>query len=194
MIGFLYEGLDIDLLFAQLDKGTVPRDLDILDDKILACMDDSSALTLNGPRTTDLIMQLVPNQKNFLTVLRCVRIWAKRRGIYGNKIGFLGGVNWSILVAFVCKLQPNAAPGKILRKFFWWMKHWKWPMPLKINNIHDAGLKKKVWDPKKDPRDGKDLMPIITPSYPAFNSSFNVTKSTRDMMKELVMHLKFACY
>jgi len=63
------------------------------------------------------------------------------------------------------------------------MKSWKWPTPINIVNAYDAGLKKKLWDPKKHPNDGKDLMPILTPAYPAFNSSFNVTKSTLGMMK-----------
>lgn len=34
---------------------------------------------------------------NFLIVLRCIRRWAKKRGLYGNKLGYLGGVNCNIL-------------------------------------------------------------------------------------------------
>ena len=36
----------------------------------------------------------------------------------------------------------------------------------------------KVWNPKMYFKDGNDLMPIITPSYPAMNSTYNVTRST----------------
>ena len=49
---------------------------------------------------------------------RVVRMWAKKRGIYGNKWGYLGGVNCNILVAFVCQLYPKASPSKLLASFF----------------------------------------------------------------------------
>jgi len=185
MIGFVYEGVDIDLLFARIPVTQVPRNLDICDDNILQGVDEGTMLSLNGPRTTDLIVGLVPNHTTFLKVLRCVRIWAKRRALYSNKIGFLGGVNWAILVGFVCKLYPNASAGKVLCRFFWWMSSWKWPLPIELTPKIDnpPGMDKKIWDPIKYPWDGRDLMPIITPAYPAYNSSFNVNRSTLAYMK-----------
>ena len=93
---------------------------------------------------------------------------------------FLGGVNWALLVAFVCKLCPNCETATILHKFFWWMKEWSWPRPLRINNIVDAGMGLKIWDPIKNK---SDVMPILTPAYPAFNSSFSVSLATLAIMK-----------
>ncbi len=63
MIGFKYDGIDIDLLFARLPRASVPQDLTLADDEILRNVDEGSTASLNGPRTTDLIMMLVPNHE-----------------------------------------------------------------------------------------------------------------------------------
>jgi len=60
-------------------------------------------LSINGKRNTDKIINMVkPNFENFKKVLKLVKHWAKRRAIYGNIFGFLGGVSWTILVARIC--------------------------------------------------------------------------------------------
>ena len=42
MIGFIYDGVDIDLLFAQLPKTSIPRNLDIGNDEILRGVDEGT--------------------------------------------------------------------------------------------------------------------------------------------------------
>lgn len=39
-----------------------------------------------------------------------------------------------------------------------------------------------IWDPRIRTTDRYHLMPIITPAFPEQNSTFNVTKSTRQVI------------
>ena len=61
---------------------------------------------------------------------------------------------------------------------------WKWPAPVLLQELKtDALMNLPVWDPRNNPRDQSHLMPIITPAYPAMNSSYNVSESTLAVMK-----------
>lgn len=78
--------------------------------------------------------QLTPNRESFISVLRIVRRWAKRRGLYSNKMGYLGGVNWCILVCFINQLYPTAAPSTLLLRFFMVLANWKWPLAIQVQS------------------------------------------------------------
>lgn len=158
----VYYGIDIDVSFAPIGLSTVGRDFEILDDAILRGLDAAAVRSLNGPRVTELVRHLVPEYalispfipshrvcslplssslsacacvisfESFKCCLRAIRVWAKRRGIYSNKLGFLGGVNLNILVAYVCQAYPHAAPAVLLLKFFETFAAWKWPTPVTL--------------------------------------------------------------
>lgn len=198
IISFDFRAVSIDLLFARMAENSVPKDIDILDDKILTGLDDATEKSLNGPRVTNMIFKLVGEKTfpNFLIVLRCIRKWAKRRGLYGNKLGYLGGINCNILVAFICQLYPNSGPSSLLFRFFKQYKDWNWPEPIMLNNIQQhpidaatntiinvsANEQREVWSPDLNPH--LHLMPIITPAYPAMNSSFSVSRHTFQVMHQ----------
>ena len=182
IIELMFEGVNIDLLFATIPHNSVPPQLNILDDSILQGVDEASMITLNGPRVTHLLHLAVPNPETFKVVLRALRHWAKVRGLYSNKMGFLGGVNFGILAAFMCQLFPNMAPAGTLHRFFQLFQTWKWPSPVYLTKPYTLPLGYPVWDPEHDMRARRDVMPIITPAYPASNSSYNVSKSTLAVM------------
>ncbi|XP_044328303.1 nuclear poly(A) polymerase 2-like [Triticum aestivum] len=179
VIKMRFRGVQVDLLYAS-----VCLDLDLRGRSVLCGLDMATVRSLNGVRVADEILRLVPDAGAFRTKLRCVKHWAKARGIYSYAMGFVGGVGWAILVARVCQLYPNAAPSMLVPRFFRIFSQWKWPNPVMLREIEhddDGGempLGLPVWDPRRNPRDGSHLMPVITPAYPCMNSCYNVSRAT----------------
>ncbi|KAK9943949.1 hypothetical protein M0R45_009538 [Rubus argutus] len=112
---FKFSGVSIDLVYARLSLHVIPQDLDV-----------------SSQHNSILAHFLV---SNFRTTLRCIRLWAKRRGVYSNAAGFLGGINWALLVARICQLYPNALPNVLVSRFFKVYTMWRWPNPVMLCHI-----------------------------------------------------------
>ncbi|KAF7690477.1 hypothetical protein HF521_012281 [Silurus meridionalis] len=184
VIKLCFDSIEIDILFARLALQTIPENLDLRDDNLLRNLDIRCIRSLNGCRVTDEILHLVPNIENFRLTLRAIKLWAKRRNIYSNILGFLGGVSWAMLVARTCQLYPNAVASTLVYKFFLVFSNWEWPNPVLLKQPVECNLNLPVWDPRVTPSDRYHLMPIITPAYPQQNSTYNVSVSTRNVMVE----------
>ncbi|KAG9066553.1 polynucleotide adenylyltransferase [Linnemannia hyalina] len=124
VITMSFSDIPIDLTFARLGLSTIPDTLDLSDDALLRNLDDRCIRSVNGSRVTDEILRLVPNIPTFRLTLRCVKLWAQRRAVYSNMMGFLGGVAWAMLVARVCQLYPNACAATIISRFFSILHQW----------------------------------------------------------------------
>uniref|UniRef100_A0A1I8AZS3 Poly(A) polymerase n=1 Tax=Meloidogyne hapla TaxID=6305 RepID=A0A1I8AZS3_MELHA len=158
LIKLHYSGIELDILFARLALKEVTDEQQLSDDNLLRNLDEKSIRSLND------------------------------HGIYSNVLGFLGGVSWAILVARTCQLYPNASPAVLLEKFFLVFSQWEWPHPVILKDA-DATPRADmpyfadmIWDPRTRMSDRFHLMPIITPAFPEQNSTFNVTRSTRQVM------------
>lgn len=182
LISLSYQSIKLDLLFAQLPLLSVGADLDIHSDHILAGVSSASVKSLNAPRVSTMILALVPNRQVFRRVSRAVRAWARRRGIYSSKLGYLSGINWALLTAFVCQLFPGQSASYVFVHFFYVLSEWEWPKPIMLNIPYDAKLGLECWSFQV--RDRTHVMPIITPAYPQMNSSAQVTASTLSVIKE----------
>ena len=183
-----YRGIDVDLTLARIvcyDK--IPDEENfLLNPNITHDMDVRCLRSLNGYRSTREVLQLVPDVENFKLTLRVVKLWAKKNGLYGNMIGFLGGASWSILVAKVCQMAGNEGNTMIsitnlIFKFFCTFANWEWPKPVLIKREDNQPY--GAWNPALNPLDGQDLMPIITSSVPQMNSAHNMCESNRQLIK-----------
>jgi hypothetical protein len=128
VIKFQMGGIPIDLLFVRLvnddclmdvedeDKQQlIEHDLFQVQDEMLQGLDEPSSRSLNGVRVAQYLLSILSSSNNYCTqteqkhsfriVLRTVKEWAKVHGLYSNVLGFLGGINWAILVAWVCKVR-----------------------------------------------------------------------------------------
>jgi poly(A) polymerase len=138
-------------------------------------------------RVTDEILSLVPEPKTFRTALRAIKLWATRRAIYANIVGYPGGVAWAMLVARVCQFYPAAVGATLVDRFFFIMHSWKWPTPVMLKDIEQpkpeqASQGFKVWNPAIYKQDKLNLMPIITPAFPSMCATFNITESTKKII------------
>ncbi|GAA5838297.1 hypothetical protein JCM5353_006843 [Sporobolomyces roseus] len=175
-------GIDIDLLFSRLALPSIPDELELKDDNLLRNLDERCVRSLGGSRVTDEMLRLVPEVAVFREALRTIKLWAQRRAIYGNVMGFCGGVAWAMLVARICQLYPRGCVGSIISRFFIIMHQWQWPAPVLLKPIEEGPLQVRVWNPKLYPSDRSHRMPIITPAYPSMCSTHNVTISTQSIM------------
>ena len=177
VLSFLWRGAQVDLALARSADSAVPPQLDeaavLASDR--ACFDMASVRALNGPRTTDALLRLVGGgaaRAAFLEALRCVRLWAQRRGLYSNKLGFLGGVNCAILVAHVSQQSPAGARApELVRRFFEVFAGWAWPAPVELRGAPPTtagewGGSAAAFKYVK--------MPMLTPTVPAANAAHSV--------------------
>ncbi|KAJ6439994.1 Poly(A) polymerase [Purpureocillium lavendulum] len=187
IIKFEYSGISIDLIFSRIIQKQLSPDFgDLKDSALLRGLDEAELRSLNGTRVTDEILNLVPEQSTFKLALRAIKLWAQRRAVYANIMGFPGGVAWAMLVARVCQLYPKAATSVIVNKFFLVVGKWPWPQPVLLKPIENGPLPVRVWNPRQYKGDSFHLMPVITPAYPSMCATFNITRSSMTVInKEL---------
>jgi poly(A) polymerase len=192
VLKFTMDDQPVDMIFVEMHSCPIPDTFNILDIKNISGMEEQDIRSLNGARVAECIFASVPNLPNFGVALRTIKHWARQRGIYSNILGFLSGCSCAIMVAFVCQRFPNACSATIVENFFLLFSHWMWSpgMPVLLGEIETreapqsvedfltAASKEnkyiRVWNPKLNPTDAHQLMPIITPAYPAMNAAYNV--------------------
>lgn len=94
--------------------------------------------------------QFVEDRQAFIIALKFVKEWATQRGIYSNVSGYLGGINWAILMAYTSQLYPTECASTLLYRFFYVMNRLPWPYPLQLCEMDtDEVYNLQVWDMRK---------------------------------------------
>jgi poly(A) polymerase len=126
----------------------------------------------------------VKDVDNYRMFLRCIKMWARRKGVYSNIVGFPGGVAWAIMAANICQLYPNMIPSMLLEKFFFVYTNWDFAKPIKIAPLDECRAPAgSVYMPQWTPAQRRPMQ-IITPTYPVANATFNSSRSTVLVVKQ----------
>jgi len=186
VIKFECDGVDFDLSMAHMPYASIPEDLSVLGDEHLKELQDPKDVTcLNGPRVTLEILRRVPHVENFRTFLRCIKLWARRRGIYSNIVGFPGGVAWAIMGAKVAQYYPNMSASMLLERFFFIYKNWNFQNAVQIAPSEECRAPPgAVYMPSWSPAAVRRPLAVITPTYPPANATFNSSQSTLAVIKK----------
>ena len=189
IIKIVFKGIPIDILVATVSFKSIDENFNLDDDNVLKNCCDKCILSLNGCRVTNAIFKTliktfpVERIDDFRITLRAIKLWAKKRGIYSNAMGYLGGVAWAILVAKICQLFPKCRANILIRKFFEIYGNWDWENPVQINEIKrevEFTCSMKVWE-----KDNTSFpFYIITPAFPAQNTNANTNQILRRVMVE----------
>ena len=184
IIKLKYSGIDIDMIFTRLQLSSVPYNLDLTDINLLRDLDALDSRCLNGAQVSSLILGLVPQEATFRHALRAIKLWAQRRAIYANIVGFPGGIAWAIMTACVCQMYPKACGSVLVGKFFHLMRTWPWPRPIQLKHfaVPPSGVSHRVWNIVASHSDAAHIMPVITPAYPEMCSTHNQTKSNHKII------------
>ena len=175
VVKFNYKNQPVDMIFVSLPVLSLSNEINLLDNSHLKDQDEKGVRSLNGVRVAQYLVDSVPKLSVFRSALRAIKFWGRRRGIYSNVLGFLGGINFALLVAFICQLHPHACAASIVQRFFKIYCHWQWPNPIMIAAPVDFILgNASSWNHVKHMKDRVDMMPIITPAFPQMNSAYNI--------------------
>ena len=197
VIKMSYRGIEVDLTMSRLIASEkVPEDEEFLRASFITKdMDQKCLRSFNGYRATCELLELVPSVEKFKLTLRVIKLWAKKNGLYGNMLGFLGGASWAILVAKVCILAgeegTKASCVHLLHRFFYTFANWNWPDPVYIRKVDNQPH--SAWNPALNYFDREHAMPIITSSIPQMNSAVNVTRTNCQLITDRCAEAYVVC-
>ncbi|XP_052161071.1 nuclear poly(A) polymerase 3-like [Oryza glaberrima] len=176
LMRFRFSGISVDFTYAQLPVIDASEAIITYNPHLLQKLDSRSWRSLSGVRVNEQIVQLVPNAQKFQILLRCIKLWAKRRGIHCHLLGFFAGIHLAILAAYVCQRYPYGTINGLFTIFFDIFAHWNWQIPVSLHG-----------QPTNCRRPNGSFMPILLPCTPPEFCTSNMTKGTFKKIREELM-------
>lgn len=93
--------------------------------------------------------------------------------MYGHLYGFLEGVHWAILAAFISLRHPNVGLSVAVSAFFETFDNWQWPTPV---TLYSGFIPSTAHI--------SSTMPIQLPSSPGEFCQSNIARSTEQKIRE----------
>ena len=99
-------------------------------------------------------------------------------------------------------LNPDSNAMEVIQKFFHLYGHWEWPKPVTLVDLDKSSFEHQTmglstfyssWNPEYNIPDRLQVMPIITPTYPHINSSFNVSGNTKKLIQQKMLVAAGTC-
>ena len=202
ILAFFMDGQEFDMMTCHVPEvhlrggGLPPREVLLGTYDWMNGADEASILSFNGPRVTEKLLELAaPRMEQFHLMVRTLRLWAKRRGLYSNKCGYFGGVNLTLLAAYVLVRHPAcdalALVGRVFRVFAEW--RWSKKTPVRVEEPESAAdpeeaasstdtrcpiwLRAYEWTPTKT-----EAMVLLSPCFPRANTMYSALKHTKATM------------
>jgi poly(A) polymerase len=195
LINMNFYNVSLDLVFITTPNIDGFDDLlqnNLYDNDLIKTMDSAMQGALNGYRNNEMILRSVELKTNtatenlkrievFRLTLRCIKHWSKKHGLNSNKIGYLGGIGWAILVAKICQMFPKLPPARLLEKFFYvYGYEWEWDKWIvRIEGLETEALEKQELE-KLEKTQIK--FNVITPAYPQSCATHNTSQVTKDVI------------
>lgn len=126
------------------------------------------------------LRRTIPDSAAFRTAYHVIKCWARRRGIYAAKYGYLSGIQISILLTVVCKLisqnaESTSAPA-ILTVFYDYYANFDW----KNSIVFDPDFHKEL----KYVRTRQEPMAILSFYGPGLNTAAAASVPTVRVISE----------
>ncbi|EED15718.1 DUF455 domain protein [Talaromyces stipitatus ATCC 10500] len=123
-------GFDLQYCAATSVAESWPKALELPSSDSTFDLPMQSLLKLNAVRDLEYLQRTIPDLATFRKAYRFIKAWAKCRGIYSSKLGYLGGIHITLLLALVCKLSFRESgathESDILCTFFSYYAHFDW--------------------------------------------------------------------
>ncbi len=182
MLTFSFKSFSFELKFANISRGNSFRECEGIVTEIKELQETDSVNRKADAEREDTLRRLKevhvhhllktkqPNYDSFKTTLRAVRCWAISKGVYDQITGYFGGTILAVMVARICKLNPQDSPFSLLQKFFSTYSSWKWNRDAVVTSSTD-----------------QDSLPnhvisVMKPGYHEENVATAVTQSNLDVI------------